>query len=180
MSSSRPISREVTAPGAPEELEHLQVRDADAGGVVAPLDSAGEREFLRERLALLTRISFITSAVFYVAQSTVAGFRLPGQERPIGFIPEARFQLFFLGAIAILLGAWLVARRRRAELVAEPVDVQPVERRLRPDRFAAVRAQSANPSSATSSRESPPEPGRPPSPPWPAGRGSERPQRIGS
>jgi hypothetical protein len=39
MSSSRLISDEVTAPGAPRELEHLHPRDADAGGVVASPDS---------------------------------------------------------------------------------------------------------------------------------------------
>jgi hypothetical protein len=68
MSSSRPISSEVAAPGAPGELEHLQVRDADAGVVVAPADSAGEREFFQERLALLMRISFVTSEVSRIAK----------------------------------------------------------------------------------------------------------------
>jgi serine/threonine-protein kinase len=112
MSSSRPISTEVTVPGAPRGLERLQVRDADAGGVVASADSAAEREVLRERLALLMSVSFVTSAVFYTAQSTIAGFALPGQKVPAGFLPEVRCQFFFLGAIAILLTAWLVARRR--------------------------------------------------------------------
>src|SRR5512134_3878328 len=39
MSSSRPFSEEVTTPGASRGLEHLQPRDADAGGVVASSDS---------------------------------------------------------------------------------------------------------------------------------------------
>jgi hypothetical protein len=36
MSSSHPLFSQVAAPDAPRELERLRLRDADAGGVVAP------------------------------------------------------------------------------------------------------------------------------------------------
>ena len=43
----------------------FQCRGAESGMAPAPLDSSGERDFLRERISLWARITFFASLTFF-------------------------------------------------------------------------------------------------------------------
>jgi serine/threonine-protein kinase len=76
----------------------------------APLDSSGERDFLRERIALWARITFLASFAFFVAGFGIEALWPPlsGSNRSLAR-PDI---LFDLAACAVVLFVWLAARQR--------------------------------------------------------------------
>ncbi len=94
-----------------EKLQRLRVqcRGADSGERLAPSDSAGERDFLSERLALFARVTILASAAFLVGGFIVAAL-WPASAGPAPSFSRPDI-LFHLAAIAALVVVWLAARQ---------------------------------------------------------------------
>ena len=88
----------------------FQCRGAESGMAPAPLDSSGERDFLRERIALWARITFFASITFFVAGFLIEAVWPPlsGSGRTLAR-PDI---LFELATCAILLFVWIAASQR--------------------------------------------------------------------
>ena len=90
-------------------VQRLQCRGAESGLAPVPLDSSGERDFLRERLALFARTTFLATFGFFAA-----GFAIEALwPAPTG--ASASFSrpdlLFHLAASSVLLLLWMAARQ---------------------------------------------------------------------
>jgi serine/threonine-protein kinase len=92
-----------------EKVKRVQCRGTECAGQIAPSDSAGERDFLGERLALFARATFFASVGFFVAGFLIAVF-WPAPEGPGPSLSRPEM-LFHLAAIAVLVVMWLVARQ---------------------------------------------------------------------
>ncbi|MEP6995641.1 MAG: serine/threonine-protein kinase, partial [Acidobacteriota bacterium] len=87
----------------------LQCRGAESGQAPVPLDSSAERDFLRERLALFARTSFLATFGFFVAGFVIEGLWSPRIGAPASFSrPDI---LFHLAACSVLLATWMAARQ---------------------------------------------------------------------
>jgi eukaryotic-like serine/threonine-protein kinase len=88
----------------------FQCRGAESGMAPAPLDSSGERDFLRERIALWARITFFASLTFFLA-----GFVIEALWPPLSDPGRTLARpdiLFELATCAILLFVWIAASQR--------------------------------------------------------------------
>jgi len=87
--------------------QNLQCRGADSSDAVVPLDSSGERDFFRERLAFFAAVTLTASLGFLVAGFAIeAIWPAPAAAAPTLARPDL---LFHLAACAVLLLAWLAA-----------------------------------------------------------------------
>ena len=93
-----------------DKIGQLQCHgESDSGECIAPTGSSGERDFLGERIALWARTTLIASAGFFLANFLIYALWPPASGAAPSFSqPEV---LFHLAAIAVLLVAWLAARR---------------------------------------------------------------------
>ena len=89
-------------------IKRLQCRGAEPGHAQAPLDSAGERDFLRERVALWARITFLASLTFFVAGFAIEALWPPLSGNRSFTRPDI---LFDLATCAVLLLVWLASRQ---------------------------------------------------------------------
>ena len=90
-------------------VHRLQCRGAESGEAPAPLDSSGERDFLRERVALYALSTLIASFVFFLAGFAIEGLWPPRVGSPASLArPD---MLFHLSACAVLLLMWIAVRR---------------------------------------------------------------------
>jgi hypothetical protein len=92
-----------------EKLKKVRCRGGECDEGIAPSGSAGERDFLGERLGLFARATLIASAAFFAAAFLIAALW------PALAVPPPSFTrpdvLFHLAAIAVLLLMWLAARQ---------------------------------------------------------------------
>lgn len=87
----------------------LQCRGAESGEAPAPLDSSGERDFLRERVALYARSTLFASFAFFLAGFAIEGLWPPRVGSTASLArPDI---LFHLAACAVLLLMWVAVRR---------------------------------------------------------------------
>src|SRR5262245_29274228 len=88
----------------------LQCRGAESGmAPVAPESSAGERDFLRERLALFAQTTFIANLGFFLS-----GFLIEALWPPVQGTPATLGRLdilFHLAATAVLFLMWMATRQ---------------------------------------------------------------------
>jgi hypothetical protein len=90
-------------------VQKLQCRGAEPGQAQAPLDSSGERDFLRERVALWARITFLASMGFFFAGFVIEALWPPASGGSRSFTrPDV---LFHLATCAALLLVWLASRQ---------------------------------------------------------------------
>jgi hypothetical protein len=90
-------------------VHRLQCRGAESGEAPAPLDSSGERDFLRERLALYALSTLIASFVFFLSGFAIEGLWPPriGSSASLAR-PDI---LFHLATCAVLLLMWVAVRQ---------------------------------------------------------------------
>ncbi len=94
---------------AHDKVKRVQCRGADCGGQLAPSDSAGDRDFLGERLAHFALATFLASSGFFLAGFLIHGLWPAAGEPALSlWRPE---MLFHLASIAVLLAMWLAARQ---------------------------------------------------------------------
>ncbi len=100
---------EAADPCAGGIIKRLQCRGAEPGQAQAPLDSSGERDFLRERVALWARITFLASVGFFFAGFVIEALWPPASGGSRSFTrPDV---LFHLATCAALLLVWLASRQ---------------------------------------------------------------------
>jgi hypothetical protein len=89
--------------------KRLQCRGAESDQAAVPLDSSGERDFLRERVALYALSTLLASAGFFFAGFAIEGLWPPrvGAPATLGR-PDI---LFHLAVCAVLLLMWQAARQ---------------------------------------------------------------------
>ncbi len=88
--------------------QNLQCRGADSSDAVVPLDSSGERDFLRERLAFYALVTLCASLGFFIAGFAIETlWPAPAGGARILSRPDL---LFHLAASTVLLVVWLAAR----------------------------------------------------------------------
>jgi len=92
-----------------EKVKRVQCRGAECAGQIAPSDSAGERDFLGERLALFARATLFASVGFFVAGFLIYAL-WPALEGPPPSLSRPEM-LFHLAAITVLVVMWLAARQ---------------------------------------------------------------------
>ncbi len=100
---------EAADPCAGGFIKRLQCRGAESDQAQVPLDSSGERDFLRERVALWARITFLASLTFFVA-----GFAIEALWPPLSGGSQSFTRpdiLFDLATCAVLLFVWMAARQ---------------------------------------------------------------------
>ena len=90
-------------------IKRLQCRGAEPGQVEAPIDSAGERDFLGERLSLYFSATLFAAAGFFLAGRII--YVLFPSRVPYPVTLTEPFLLFHLAAIALLLVMWLAVRQ---------------------------------------------------------------------
>ncbi len=91
-----------------KNVKRLQCRGAESGDAVVPLDSSGERELLRERIALYASVTLFASFGFFAA-----GFAIEATWPPLAGAPATLSRpdiVFHLAACTVLLLIWLAAR----------------------------------------------------------------------
>ena len=87
----------------------FQCRGAETGMAQVPLDSSGERDFLRERIGLYALATLLASTAFFAA-----GFLIQSLWPPIGWVPATLGRpdiLFHLAACAVLFLMWIGTRQ---------------------------------------------------------------------
>ncbi len=89
--------------------QNLQCRGADSSDAIVPLDSSGERDFLRERLALYALVTLCASLGFFVAGFAIEAL-FPAPAAGARILSRTDL-LFHLAASAVLLAVWLAARQ---------------------------------------------------------------------
>jgi eukaryotic-like serine/threonine-protein kinase len=93
----------------PKNVKRLQCRGAESGDAVVPLDSSGERDLLRERIALYASVTLFASFGFFAA-----AFLIEAMWPPLAGAPATLSRpdiLFHLAACSVLLVVWLAARQ---------------------------------------------------------------------
>jgi len=93
-----------------EAARRLQCRGAETSAVTeVPLDSTGERDFMRERVALYAKATLLASIGFFFAGFAIEALWPPRVGPPATLSrPDI---LFHLAACAVLLVVWLASRR---------------------------------------------------------------------
>jgi len=91
-------------------VRQLQCRGGQTSGPDAvPLDSSGERDFLRERIALFAKATFFASITFFAAGFAIEALWPPLQGGTASLTrPDI---LFHLASCAVLLVLWLATRQ---------------------------------------------------------------------
>jgi serine/threonine-protein kinase len=97
------------SPCGPGIIKRLQCRGAEPGQAQAPLDSAGERDFLAERLSLYFSATLCAAAGFFLAGRVIYTLWPARVARPVSLTEP--FLLFHLASIAALLVMWLAVRQ---------------------------------------------------------------------
>ena len=97
------------SPCGPGIIKRLQCRGAEPGQAQAPLDSAGERDFLAERLSLYFSATLCAAAGFFLAGRVIYTLWPARVARPVSLTEP--FLIFHLAAIAALLVMWLAVRQ---------------------------------------------------------------------
>ncbi len=87
----------------------FQCRGAESGMAPVPLDSSGERDFLRERIGFYALATFVASVAFFAAGFVIEGFWPPQVGGPARLTrPDI---LFHLAAGAVLFLMWVATRQ---------------------------------------------------------------------
>ena len=87
----------------------FQCRGAESGMAPVPLDSSGERDFLRERIGFYALATFIASVAFFLAAFVIEGVWPPRVGAAASFgRPDI---LFHLSACAVLFLMWITTRQ---------------------------------------------------------------------
>ena len=66
----------------------FQCRGAESGMAPVPLDSSGERDFLRERIGFYALATFVASVAFFAVVSTLMWCDLPSRSSSDGSTPS--------------------------------------------------------------------------------------------
>ena len=87
----------------------FQCRGAESGMASVPLDSSGERDFLRERIGFYALATMVASVAFFIAGFLIEGLWPPQIGGPSRFTrPDI---LFHLAACSVLFLMWILSRQ---------------------------------------------------------------------
>jgi serine/threonine-protein kinase len=96
--------------------KRLQCRGAESDSAKVPIDSSGEQDFLRERIALYALSTLLAAGSFFFAGFAIERIWPPRVGAPATLArPDI---LFHLAACSVMLFMWVVARQRGLSVMA--------------------------------------------------------------